>query len=530
MSKYFTTKPHEPVQRGECFAISVGRKLGVFFSRQEMLDHTNGVAGRSVKSFAGVNEAKAYLEQQGLVPLQSGGWISANRDPILYQRSFPLFHKGKSNGGAVDDTTPKQRGKRPHPDGSNASTRSTAGKFTPHRFLQSGQSIHNSPEDELDNKNKQQVEWKQNKKVKQEPEDDDETHSDTEDEEAKSASGTKTNIKYDSIQQEAIDAAFHGHNVFITGVAGTGKSAVTQKIVNDAKSMRKEVAVAAPTGVAAVNLGPGLAAQTVHSLAGCGVPQSARDFAKIMARWNVKRWKSIEMLVLDEIGMLSADYLDWLDVYVRKARRKILEPFGGIQLIFVGDFAQLGPIPGRISLTDRPFRPSEDSADCLLSIKECAAYAFQTVLFREADFHFVHLKKVYRQNNSEFVRSLMDIREAHPHTARVQSMIDACSSPLESRKQLEIPEGIKPTILYCTNRNVDKENFDNLTKLQTADKSFHAKDSVYVSELHVVGGARDVVERNLQQSSFFKDCTATSVIHLKIGAQVMLLQNLGKSW
>ena len=88
-------------------------------------------------------------------------------------------------------------------------------------------------------------------------------------------------------------------------------------------------------------MGPDLAAQTVHSLAGCGVPNSARDFDKIMARWNVKKWKSIEMLVLDEIGMLNADYLDWLDVYVRKARRRPLEPFGGIQLVFVGDFAQV---------------------------------------------------------------------------------------------------------------------------------------------------------------------------------------------
>jgi ATP-dependent DNA helicase PIF1 len=103
--------------------------------------------------------------------------------------------------------------------------------------------------------------------------------------------------------------AFEGKNVFITGVAGTGKSLVTQKIVNDAKDLRKEVAVVAPTGVAAVNLGTDLAAQTVHSLAGCGVPQSARDFAKILTHWSAKKWRKIEVLVLDEVGMLNADYL-----------------------------------------------------------------------------------------------------------------------------------------------------------------------------------------------------------------------------
>jgi ATP-dependent DNA helicase PIF1 len=331
---------------------------------------------------------------------------------------------------------------------------------------------------------------------------------------------------------------------------------VTQKIVNDAKNLRKEIAVAAPTGVAAINLGPDLAAQTVHSLAGCGVPQSARDFEKITFRWNASKWRKIEVLVFDEVGMLSADYLgtylceisactlhrsphmvllpfyvpvDWLDVYVRKARRKLLEPFGGIQLIFVGDFAQLGPIPGNISLQhSTPFRPNEEGADCLLNIKECAGYAFQTVLWRDADFYHVHLRKVYRQSNQEFVQSLMDIREAKSNTTLVKKLLDTCSSSLEFRKNLEIPEGIKPTILYCTNRNVDRENNENLVKLQTAGKVFQAVDSIAVDGSAVVGGLREVVERKLGGSSFFNDCPANKAIELKVGAQVMLLQNIGK--
>jgi ATP-dependent DNA helicase PIF1 len=219
---------------------------------------------------------------------------------------------------------------------------------------------------------------------------------------------------------------------------------------------------------------------------------------------------------------------DWLDVYVRKARRQSLVPFGGIQLIFVGDFAQLGPIPGNTSLKhSRPFRPDDAAADCLLNIKECAGYAFQTALWREADFHHVHLRKVYRQSNQDFVQSLMDIREARPYTPLVKKLVDICSSPLESRQDLKIPEGIKPTILYCTNRNVDRENNENLAKLQTMTKDFEAVDSVQVDESSVAGGSRDYIEKNLQRSSFFKDCTASKKLTLKIGAQVMLLQNLG---
>ena len=131
--------------------------------------------------------------------------------------------------------------------------------------------------------------------------------------------------EFDVIQQRAINAALNGNNVFITGVAGTGKSLVTKKIVEDAKRFKKEVAVAAPTGVAAVNLGPELGAQTIHSLAGVGVPQTASDFKKLLSPWAMKKWKKIDILVLDEIGMLSADFLDWLDVYVRKARKNQLQ-------------------------------------------------------------------------------------------------------------------------------------------------------------------------------------------------------------
>ena len=157
---------------------------------------------------------------------------------------------------------------------------------------------------------------------------------------------------------------------------------ISQKIVEDAKYLGREVAVAAPTGVAAVNLGPELGAQTVHSLAGVGIPHAASGFDKMLSPWTSKKWKTIEVLVLDEIGMLGADFLDWMDVYVRKARKRPLEAFGGIQLIFVGDFAQLGPIPGRNSIRNKTFEPDQPGADCLLGISECAAYAFQTVLWR----------------------------------------------------------------------------------------------------------------------------------------------------
>lgn len=300
---------------------------------------------------------------------------------------------------------------------------------------------------------------------------------------------------------------------------------VTKAIVNNAKNMRLEIAACAPTGVAAVNLGSELGAQTIHSLAGVGVPQSARDFNKLLTFWTAKKWKTIEMLVIDEIGMLQADFLDWLDVFVRRARRQPLSPFGGIQLICVGDFAQLGPIPGENSLTNRPFSPTDPRANCFLNVKQCAAYAFQTAFWREAQFHHVHLRKVYRQSDLQFVQSLMDVRQAKADTEPVRRLVEQCESPLEEREGLKIPEGIKPTILYCTNKNVDKENYDNLAKLQTEYKAFQATDTVEVGA-DVSGGGAQTVRSILQQNNFFQQCSASKVVHLKVGAQVMLLQNL----
>jgi ATP-dependent DNA helicase PIF1 len=119
----------------------------------------------------------------------------------------------------------------------------------------------------------------------------------------------------------------------------------------------------------------------------------------------------------------------------------------------------------------------------------------------------------------------MDIRQAKADTPCVRHLVERCSSPLEERESLEIPDGIKPTILYCTNRNVDKENSENLEKLQTQYKAFEAVDSVQVCA-DVDGGGVDYVHHLLEKNSFFQQCSASKTVHIKVQAQVMLLQNL----
>jgi ATP-dependent DNA helicase PIF1 len=316
---------------------------------------------------------------------------------------------------------------------------------------------------------------------------------------------------------------FYSYVLFYS-VAGTGKSHVTRQIVQQAREQRRlEVGICAPTGVAAVNLN--LGAQTVHSLAGIRVPQRYRDFATMFGKINVRKWNKLDMLVIDEVGMLTADFIDWLDCTVRQVRKVPHEVFGGIQMILVGDFAQLGPVPGAISMANqRAYPPHEEGADCFLDVKECTAYAFQSVMWREASFVHVHLKKVYRQSDDFFIHALRDLRESRSNSELVARLVQTCSAPLEEREDLEIPEGIRPTVLYCTNAKVDQKNFDELRSLQTEYKRFDASDTVEVDSevpLHF----RDSAVEKLNRDKFFDQCQATKALDLKVGAQVMLLQN-----
>lgn len=115
--------------------------------------------------------------------------------------------------------------------------------------------------------------------------------------------------------------------------------------------------------------------------------------------------------------------------------------------------------------------------------------------------------------------ALMDIREAKADSERVRNLVNTCSTPLKNREGIQIPDGIKPTILYCTNQNVDKENFENLVKLTKKGKVFEAKDSTSISGA-VNPGSHAVVGSMLSKNSFFKDCSASKKIELKVGAQV----------
>lgn len=180
-------------------------------------------------------------------------------------------------------------------------------------------------------------------------------------------------------------------HVFITGRAGTGKSTLLQLF---RKTTKKKCIVLAPTGVSALNV----RGQTIHSFFGFA-PRilTSKDIEK---RKNPKFFRSIEVIVIDEISMVRADLLDNID-YALRLNREDPRLFGGVQMIFFGDLFQLPPVVAS-HYEKEFFRSIYDSP-----------YFFSAKIF-EQGFHleFVELTKVYRQEERHFISLLESIRSS----------------------------------------------------------------------------------------------------------------------
>ena len=219
-----------------------------------------------------------------------------------------------------------------------------------------------------------------------------------------SATTTTTSISYETAkhnyetkmnpeQRAVVDAVLAGENVFFHGAAGTGKSFVLQTVVALVRGAGRGgddslVSVTAPTGIAAVGVG----GVTVHKFIGAGLcaghpSRVAAQVAK--SKTATRRWRDTRTLVVDEVSMLDGDLLEKLDHVGRSTREAYDVPFGGLQLVFTGDFYQLPPVAN--AATTPPF-------------------AFATRAWSLAKFRVVELVRVLRQRDPRLVHALNDVR------------------------------------------------------------------------------------------------------------------------
>ena len=232
----------------------------------------------------------------------------------------------------------------------------------------------------------------------------------------------------------------NGDNVFMTGPGGTGKSKLIQHIYNDAKTHKLRIQVCAMTGCAAVLLNCN--AKTVHSWAGIGLGKGDQeDVVRRVcgSKYRKVNWVNTDLLVLDEVSMLSVRLFELLN-YIGKRTRKSQRPFGGMQVIFSGDFYQLPPV---------------GDTDDELTWQFC----FQSEIWNDVFQHQIRLKTMFRQRDPRYIKILNQIREGKISTNSYNTLMTYVN------REKDIDSSIKPTILLPTRKQVDRINEEAMRHL-----------------------------------------------------------------
>jgi ATP-dependent exoDNAse (exonuclease V) alpha subunit len=279
-------------------------------------------------------------------------------------------------------------------------------------------------------------------------------------------------------QELALEIMLAGENAFLTGAAGAGKTHTLNEFIRLAKAEGKKVAVTATTGLAATHLG----GNTIHAWSGIGVLDSLphRFFDK-MAKGRREQIIKADILIIDEISMLHDYRLDLIDTICRVVRDQD-QPFGGLQVIFAGDFFQLPPVT----------RGATDPEDSFFSYNSRSWHNLEPVI--------LYLNSQHRQDDDEFLNILSKIRQGEIVRA------DAERVAARHGARLDVDE---ITELHTTNRDVNYINDQKLAELPGEVHEYHMTTT----------GSENYVERMKNA------CLAQECLRLKPGSLVMAIKN-----
>ena len=307
-------------------------------------------------------------------------------------------------------------------------------------------------------------------------------------------------------QQIAFDKYIQGHNIFITGPGGSGKSALIRLINDHAFKHFKGIYVTAMTGCAAVLLN--CKAKTLHSWAGIGLGNGTIEqlVTKIKKNKFAKAlWKSTDILVVDEVSMLSLKLFNVLNA-IGKAVRNNPNPFGGIQLVFSGDFFQLPPVGDKDETDTQRFCFESDDWNAVFR-PHCQ----------------IQLVKIFRQTDETYSTILNQIREGKIRRKSNDLILQYVGRPLDPNLVAE------PTKLFPTRVKVENINNTKMSALQSDEKEFKIK---YLKDLEMTRAERatrcDYSDKDIQMELEFlaNNLICEKEMKLKIGAQVMSIINI----
>ena len=319
-------------------------------------------------------------------------------------------------------------------------------------------------------------------------------------------------------QQICFDKYVAGENLFITGPGGTGKSFLIKSIVKHAENNEKHIKVCALTGCAAILLE--CKATTLHMFAGIGVANKKNEdlVSELFTKkaHKLKNWKKLEVLIIDEVSMMSLKLLLLLDLIAKKYYKND-KPLGGLQVIFTGDFYQLSPV---------------FSNGCE---KEESMYCFQHILWEQLfpKPNQIVLKTIFRQKDELLLKALKYIRKGQITPSTQQAL----KARLFDKPTLDVLKKEKVlTILSPIKRDVETINAKEYAKLEKdiqeieyamsyvdlTDNSDAFENQRLLFELYLKSN------NNIKQDYDFlaNNIIAEKTIKLKVGTQVMCIANI----
>lgn len=303
--------------------------------------------------------------------------------------------------------------------------------------------------------------------------------------------------------RDALNVIEHTQNsLFLTGKAGTGKSTFLRYI--DSTTKKKHV-ILAPTGIAAINAG----GQTLHSffkipfhpLLPNDVRYSIRNIRNTLKYGadRIKLIRELELIIIDEISMVRSDIIDFIDKVLRVYSRNMRQPFGGKQLLLVGDVYQLEPVL------------KEDDRRLLMPFYT-SGYFFSAMVWREMELVSVELTKVYRQHDSEFINILDNIREnkaTEGDLYKINSRVERGDTTTATDERVGDDTSVKASTQLAITLSTRRDTVDHINQKKLDDLEGGA--TRYIGKIH--GDFPESMLPTLME------------LELKPGAQVIFIKN-----